>query len=332
MGDDNAVDTLPHDKDPYSDSTLTERLSVERTPSQNGETEANIFPEPEGLSQADIEKGGLAQNPAPGAGGTAPSDFPDGGLEAWLVVLGGWCGLFCSFGWVNCLGIFQTYYLQNQLSNYSPSAVSWIPSVETFMMFIGGPIFGKLYDNYGPRWLLLGGTFFHVFGLMMTSLSTEYYQFLLAQSFVSGIGASAIFYASMGSVGTWFFKNRAAAYGVMTAGSSLGGVVMPIMVTKLIPLLGFAWTMRVAAFTILGMMIITNLTVKSRLAPRPKPFSLMEFISPFTEWPFFLVASASFLFFFGIFLPFTYIILQAQQNGMSRDLSDYLLPIMNATR
>lgn len=26
---------------------------------------------------------------------------PDGGLPAWLVVLGAWCGLFCSLGWLN---------------------------------------------------------------------------------------------------------------------------------------------------------------------------------------------------------------------------------------
>ena len=41
-------------------------------------------------------------------------------------------------------------------------------------MFVGGPIFGKVYDNYGPRFMLLTGTVLHVFGLMMTSLATEY--------------------------------------------------------------------------------------------------------------------------------------------------------------
>ena len=34
-----------------------------------------------------------------------PSDFgppPDGGLQAWLVVAGGFCTVFASFGWINC--------------------------------------------------------------------------------------------------------------------------------------------------------------------------------------------------------------------------------------
>lgn len=95
------------------------------------------------------------------------------------------------------------------------------------MMFLGGPIFGKVFDNYGPRWLLLGGSIAHVFGLMMTSLATEYYQFVLAQGICSAFGASAIFYSAMSSVGTWFFRNRAASFGVMASGSSLGGVILP---------------------------------------------------------------------------------------------------------
>lgn len=182
--------------------------------------------------------------------------------------------------------------------------------MEVFMMFFGGPIFGKVFDNYGPRYLLLLGTFFHVFGLMMTSLATQYYQFLLAQGVCSSLGASAIFYAAMSSVGTWFFKNRAAAFGIQASGSSLGGVIFPIMVSKLIPRIGFPWTMRVASFVILGMLVIANLTVKSRLTPKPRPVEVMEFIRPLKEPAFAIMCVASFMFFFGTFLPFNYVILQ----------------------
>lgn len=30
-------------------------------------------------------------------------EAPDGGLTAWLVVLGCWCTGFCSYGWLNCM-------------------------------------------------------------------------------------------------------------------------------------------------------------------------------------------------------------------------------------
>ena len=101
--------------------------SLDEIRSQNQETEANIFPESEAVAEADLEKGGVAPPPQPVIGGINPADFPDGGLEANLVLLGGWCCLFCSFGWINCIGIFQDYYQLNTLSQYSSSAVFMDP-------------------------------------------------------------------------------------------------------------------------------------------------------------------------------------------------------------
>jgi hypothetical protein len=63
-----------------------------------------------------------------------------------------------------------------------------------FFMLFGGAFVGKIFDDYGPRSLLLGGTFLHVFGLMMTSISKKYYQILLSQAICSAIGASMVFY------------------------------------------------------------------------------------------------------------------------------------------
>lgn len=172
----------------------------------------------------------------------------------------------------------------------------------------------------------------HVFGLMMTSISTEYYQFVLAQGICSPIGASAIFYAGMSCVTTWFFHRRALALGITATGSSFGGVIFPIMVERLVQEVGFGWAMRISTFLILFMLIIANLTVKSRLPPTPKSLILMEFIHPLMEIPFLLLCIGSFLFFLGLFLPLNFIILQAKANGMSAHLAGYLLAILNATR
>lgn len=145
------------------------------------------------------------------------------------------------------IGVFNTYYLGHQLREYTASDVAWIPSLEVFMMFAGGPVWGKLYDGYGPRYLLLAGSFLHVFGLMMASL-----RYILVSrergpisdrttvmnitnspfpkvsqrlpstgrrrahtddgaGVVSPIGASLIFYPAMSATGTWFQRRRALA-------------------------------------------------------------------------------------------------------------------------
>ena len=118
---------------------------------------------------------------------------------------------------------------------------------------------------------------------MMVSLSSEYYQFFLAQSIVSSIGSSAVFNACVSSLTTWFFKRRAAAFGIMVSGSSLGGVVLPIMMDKLIAQIGFPWMMRTMGFIFLALMLVSCLTVKSRLPPRPRPFVFKEYLLGFRE-------------------------------------------------
>ena len=40
----------------------------------------------------------------------APPAFPEGGLKAWLTVLGGSMVLFCTFGAVQSFGVYQDYY------------------------------------------------------------------------------------------------------------------------------------------------------------------------------------------------------------------------------
>jgi MFS family permease len=196
----------------YTNSHLKFEMGIEVSPSLDGSAPADIEAEPQPASTATSHA-------------TAAAGFPEGGFTAWSVVFGAWCSLFVSFGWITCIGLFQTYYQTDQLRTYSPSAIGWIPSVETFLLFVGSPVFGKIFDSYGPRWLLIAGTGFHVVGLMMLSLSREYYQIFLAQSVCSAIGASAVFWASNNAVGTWFARRRGLALGIVSSGSSIGGVV-----------------------------------------------------------------------------------------------------------
>jgi hypothetical protein len=52
--------------------------------------------------------------------------------------------------------------MTNELRQYSPSEVAWIPSLETFFMLATGPVAGFIFDNYGPTKILIFGTFMHV--------------------------------------------------------------------------------------------------------------------------------------------------------------------------
>lgn len=104
------------------------------------------------------------------------------------------------------------------------------------------------------------------------------------------------------------------------------------MIEHLLPRVGFGWTMRVCAFLFLGLLAVANVSVKSRLKPKRTPLGLHEFLVPFKERRFLMTTLGSFFFFWGVFLPMNFLILQARHNGMSLDLAGYLLAILNATR
>ncbi|TVY90535.1 Fujikurins efflux protein [Lachnellula willkommii] len=156
-------------------------LSIDQSENSKMEVTNHFKPEPESEKgegpQPDPETA-LKKEPT----GPNPDDFPDGGFQAWLVVVGGFCAVFCGFGWINCIGVFQNYYERNQLQHYSSSTIAWIPSTQSFMLFFPGFLAGKMTDELGPRIPVLLGSFLHVFGIMMTSISKEYYQIFLAQS------------------------------------------------------------------------------------------------------------------------------------------------------
>jgi hypothetical protein len=136
----------------------------------------------------------------------------------------------------------------------------------------------------------------------------------------------------MTSVGTWFQRNRALAYGVMSSGSSLGGIIYPVTIDGLIQRIGFGWTVRSILLLMFMMLVVANLTVKTRLKPIPSPVRLAEFMAPFREYIFGLVCLGSFLFCFGMFLPFTFISMQAEVYGLSSTAAGNLIVVLNATR
>ncbi|KAJ1715702.1 monocarboxylate transporter [Aspergillus flavus] len=261
---------------------------------------------------------------------TTHSDFPEGGRQAWLVVFGAWCALFCTFGLITCIGVFLEYYKNGPLEKYTASQISWITSVQVFLQVGSSILWGRLYDSYGPRWLLLLGTPLYCFGLMMTSLSRQYYQIFISQAILSSIGSGAVFNASLTSTTAWFYKRRGTIFGIVNSGSSLAGVVLPIMMTRLFQSIGFSWTLRVLGFMFLALCGIACATVKTRLPPNWRPISVTDYIRPLRELKMVLTVLGGFLYFWGMFLPLNYIIIQAQANRVSPTLVPYLLPIIIA--
>lgn len=57
-------------------------------------------------SHQGVESGGET-----GLASTESSDGPDGGITAWLVVLGAWCASFCCYGWINSESLHPRFHV-----------------------------------------------------------------------------------------------------------------------------------------------------------------------------------------------------------------------------
>ena len=98
--------------------------------------------------------------------------FPEGGFKAWLVVFGSFSAQFIIYGIINSTGALQAYLLENQLKNNAPEQVSWIFSLNLFIVFFFGIYAGRIFDTKGPRALVAVGSGCLVLSMFLLSLCT----------------------------------------------------------------------------------------------------------------------------------------------------------------
>lgn len=99
--------------------------------------------------------------------------YPEGGLQAWLVVFGCWCSLLAALGVMNTLGAFQANVHRNQLKDYTEGQIGWIFSVYSALSFGLGVFVGPIFDKYGARALMITGSVAIVVGMMLLSVCTR---------------------------------------------------------------------------------------------------------------------------------------------------------------
>ncbi|WPG98491.1 MFS monocarboxylate transporter [Acrodontium crateriforme] len=261
-----------------------------------------------------------------------------------LATAGAACSYFVTVGFLNAFGVFQEYYTSTLLHGYSDFQISWLGSFALFAFFAGAPAAGILSDKYGPTTPIACGSVTVLFAIFMISLCKKYYQFFLAQGMVLGLGMAFIGIPASGMVPRYFARHRALATGISIGGSSLGGIIWPIIFDRLFHHDGvsFGWSLRIAGFIQIPLLAFIILSVR---LPVPKPSSQdgmtsekgaatkaehkSKGIAALKSPAFILVCSGLFLGYLGFFSPFFYISTYAVHLGESTTLAFYLVSIVN---
>lgn len=192
-----------------------------------------------------------------------------------------------------------------------------------------GVITGPLFDAGYFRSLIIFAAFLLPFGLMMTSLATKYWQLILSQGICVGLAAGCLFVPSVAILPQYFRRKRGLANGLAASGSSIGGVIYPIMFDQLQKKVGVAWATRALGFVCFGTICISISIMRSRFQPKEKR-KLYQF-SALKEPAFTVFAIAMFMGFLGFYNFLFYVQSYAIETGIvDANLGFYLLSMLNA--
>ncbi|KAL2136063.1 hypothetical protein VTI74DRAFT_5643 [Chaetomium olivicolor] len=263
------------------------------------------------------------------ASGTS-EPYPEGGIRSWLVVLGCWLALFASLGFMHILATFQAYVATNQTIRLGPAAIGGMISGYAFLSFLLGIYVGPLFDKYGPRWLVLGGTVCLVASLVLASISSEYWHLLAALGVLSSLGTSLLFTPAIASIAHFFHHRRGLAIGVATTAGSLSGVVFPFTLEALFRRVGWEWAMRALALICLAVTAAAAFLIRARLPPAPDatphPHSKILRTKGFVPTVLAVISAQ-----FAAFIPLSYLSSYALSKGFSQAFSVYVIAILNAS-
>ncbi|KIM96664.1 hypothetical protein OIDMADRAFT_105791 [Oidiodendron maius Zn] len=242
-------------------------------------------------------------------------------------VLAGHLMIFDTFGYIGSWGLFQSYY--RTALNRSQSDISWVGSIQLFLVFTIGTFSGRALDAGYLRTTLAIGCGLQIIGIFTTAQSTTYWQLFLAQGVCVGIGNGLTFCPMISLISTYFGdRMRALAVSFAAAGAATGGMVFPAIARQLLPSVGEQWTVRVMGFVFIANSAVTLAIVRPRVLAR-KSGPLVEW-SAFKELPYLLFAVGTFLGLWGLYFAYYYIsIFGSQVIHVPADKAFYLIMAIN---
>ena len=140
------------------------------------------------------------------------------------------------------------------------------------------PFVGWFIDKFGPRNVMLFGTFLTALGFILLSRIQELWQFYAA-FLVLTLGLSfGTFLIVTTAVANWFVENRSKALSFTMAGSGLGGVLVPVVIWLI------ATTDWRTGLVVVGIgCLVVGIPVSFVMRSRPEDYGLLPDGAPLPE-------------------------------------------------
>ncbi|CAN9464247.1 unnamed protein product [Alternaria alternata] len=254
----------------------------------------------------------------------------DGGMAAWLFLFSAFVLEILVWGFPFAFGIFQEYYTSNP-----PFAGSRnIPIVGTCamgLMYLLSPLisgFFAWYPNTRRRCIIIG-LIIMCLSLGLSSLSQTVPHLIASQGVFYAIGGALCYVPVVAFMEQWFVKRKGLAFGIMWAGTGIGGIIIPLLLQYLLGKYGFRTTLRIWAAVLFAATIPLTLYLKPRLpisqATKHRKFNL-RFLR---NKSFLLFQLGNVLEGFGYFVPSIYLPTYARTLGASSPVAALTLIMIN---
>ncbi len=128
------------------------------------------------------------------------------------------------------------------------------------------PVAGVLVDKISVRWIMSVGTVLYALGLYVLAQVTGIWQYIVIFGLVMAVAnACAAALTTSAVISRWFTRRRGMALGIAAVGTSVGGVVIPALVSYWLGAHGWRIALELLALCVLAVMLpMVYFNVKDR--------------------------------------------------------------------
>ncbi|XP_076393693.1 monocarboxylate transporter 10-like protein kar isoform X2 [Megachile rotundata] len=247
---------------------------------------------------------------------------PDGGLRAWMIMIGSFVINGVLFSVINTYSLIYLE-LQKRLLESGETAASskaaLVGSLTIGTTFFLSPISGILTDKIGIQMTTFLGGALASSGMLLSSIfSSEVSLLYLTYGVMYGLGASLAYTPSLAILGHYFKRYLGLVNGIVTAGSSIFTTLMPYLMEIILRRFGLEGTLRflamlttiVMACAILFKPIPLNSVSRDELKSKTSFQSCLKQVINVSIWRkkrYVVWASSIPLALFGYFVPYVHI-------------------------
>ncbi|KAJ7617455.1 major facilitator superfamily domain-containing protein [Mycena polygramma] len=266
----------------------------------------------------------------------------DTGFAAWSFLAAAFVVDAIVWGFPNAYGVFLDVYLRDPRFISQKDATSLLPLIGTLssgIIYCAGAFVNPIayrYPQHRRKSMWLGAVLCPG-ALFGASYATTISQLIVLQGIFYGIGAVLMYTTCTSYMSEWFVARRGMANGILFAGTSAGGLLLPLLLPPMISKYGTPKTLRILGIAIAILLVILLPLMKPRLpqtrvhvhGPAPRgTLRPQDWLQHHRSFLVFLAANT--LQGFGYFVPILYLPTFANALHISSSNSAITLTMVNA--